>query len=595
MWETGFWNSIFGQETFGNVLEQQFQRPIEPPFVAPDLSDSVESAKKQRILDSFPSSIPLAKSCIKSTSDDTWQEIREMQLQRALKHWAVLIESWEPSVSFVQMVLGCESINAQLILLGDVFRRKAPGTLLKRANSLRILNTYLNELGLLFPCSEPLLYTFICDLRDKGFPPSRAKGVLEAIGFVRHTMDIEECQPLLAGRRCWGAASDDTVKHRNQASPLKVKELEVLHAVLNDDPDIWNRAFSGMALFVTYSRARWSDAQHSSALLFDKDANGHIAYVEAATGSHKTIQSLQHRHQFLPLVAPAVGVTTDNWAETWMTVRKELGLVVGANCPLLPVPLEDGAPGRRMVSSEEASKWLKGLILRQLPIEEDRKISSHSMKVCTLAMLAKRGVRMEDRLMLGYHSSPFQMGLTYSRDGMARPLMILENMLSEIRSGKFQPDVTRSGRLSNADASGFQHAAKSRVKIEIEDDENGWRFVEPRVEQYDDQLPQGLPEALPSCINPDLIDICTESSCSEGESDTPGDEFDDAGGKTFAIPSAPPGYVMWQHSKSKILHLMSVDHRSIFECGRKAGAFHTNENVHPRWDSGICWKCFKHV
>ena len=62
----------------------------------------------------------------------------------------------------------------------------------------------------------------------------------------------------------------------------------------------------------------------------------------------------------------------------------------------------------------------------------------------------------------------------------------------------------------------------------------------------------------------------------------------------FEPPKAPPGYELWQHTKSKILHL--VDHRfpSSFECGRKPGAFHTNRGVNPRWDTGICWRCFKH-
>ena len=44
---------------------------------------------------------------------------------------------------------------------------------------------------------------------------------------------------------------------------------------------------------------------------------------------------------------------------------------------------------------------------------------------------AKRGVDISDRLLLGYHSSPFTMGLTYSCDAMARSMQVLNNMLSE--------------------------------------------------------------------------------------------------------------------------------------------------------------------
>ena len=116
--------------------------------------------------------------------------------------------------------------------LGDVFRIKAPRTLLKRANSIRKLCVYLGELGLYFPCSEALLYTFVCDLRSHGFPASWATGVLEAVAFVKYTMGIEECGALLTGRRCWGAATSDAVRERSQARSLTVKELEVLHHVL---------------------------------------------------------------------------------------------------------------------------------------------------------------------------------------------------------------------------------------------------------------------------------------------------------------------------------------------------------------------------
>eukprot|EP00435_Cladocopium_sp_Y103_P075669 s366_g62.t1 len=98
-----------------------------------------------------------------------------------------------------------------------------------------------------------------------------------------------------------------------------------------------------------------------------------------------------------------------------------------------------------------------------------------------LSYLAKRGVDMPDRFLLGYHTSPFTMGLTYSRDGMARPLQILNNMLEEIRNGQYFPDCTRSGRLvkpGNALSSSDLQGSKqdSIVKVEISDDE-----TEPNV------------------------------------------------------------------------------------------------------------------
>ena len=62
---------------------------------------------------------------------------------------------------------------------------------------------------------------------------------------------------------------------------------------------------------------------------------------------------------------------------------------------------------------------------------ENRKVSSHSLGFEMLSHFAKRGVDVSDRLLLGYHASLFTMGLTYCRDGMARPSQVLSNMLDE--------------------------------------------------------------------------------------------------------------------------------------------------------------------
>ena len=92
---------------------------------------------------------------------------------------------------------GCESTHAQRIMLGDVFRGKAASTLTKRANSMKLLCKMLDESGLVFPCDEPALYGILCEFRQKGAPPSRGKGILEAVAFVRYTMGIVECDVLL--------------------------------------------------------------------------------------------------------------------------------------------------------------------------------------------------------------------------------------------------------------------------------------------------------------------------------------------------------------------------------------------------------------
>ncbi len=60
----------------------------------------------------------------------------------------------------------------------------------------------------------------------------------------------------------------------------------------------------------------------------------------------------------------------------------------------------------------------------------------------------------------------------------------------------------------------------------------------------------------------------------------------------FQPPCPPEGFVMWQHDKSRILHLMDQQNSRVFVCGGSAGPLHKKEGLHPRYDTPICWSCF---
>lgn len=112
--------------------------------------------------------------------------------------------------------------------------------------------------------------------------------------------------------------------------------------------------------------------------------------------------------------------------------------------PLMPAPDINLEPAVRPVSTQETKQWIAHLLGKELG---HGKLTSHSCKCTCLSHLAKRGCSVEDRLMLGYHSNKMRMALTYSRDSIARPLALLSHVLSEIRTGVFEPDNSRSGRL----------------------------------------------------------------------------------------------------------------------------------------------------
>ena len=93
--------------------------------------------------------------------------------------------------------------------------------------------------------------------------------------------------------------------------------------------------------------------------------------------------------------------------------------------------------------------------------------TAKSLKVTLLSWAAKFGMDKGVRRMLGYHAKKGDTTmLAYSRDELAGPLRDLAAMLAAVRSGKFAPDLSRSGRMgappaasSSASGSGAGGAA----------------------------------------------------------------------------------------------------------------------------------------
>ncbi len=51
--------------------------------------------------------------------------------------------------------------------------------------------------------------------------------------------------------------------------------------VLESGEEDWDRLFAGMALYCTYSRSRWADAQHAEEIIYDFSADGEGDELEA--------------------------------------------------------------------------------------------------------------------------------------------------------------------------------------------------------------------------------------------------------------------------------------------------------------------------
>ena len=271
------------------------------------------------------------------------------------------------------------------------------------------------------------------------------------------------------------------------------------------------------------------------------------------------MKSQMHRHQFLPMVAPCFGIDGTNWGLEWTRVRQQLGLHWPPDGLVMPAPDREGVATERPLETQECAAWLRKLVGVETS-SETRRVASHSLKSTMLSYAAKRGIGIPERLQLGYHTSNFQMGMVYSRDGAAASILVLEKLISEIAQGKFSPDETRSGRIAS-------------------------------VEKV---MPTGFTEVIEIKDEPDVV----EDSESESGSDSSSTSSEEPRPESVKHPPvlrptrAPEGFNLWQHKKLKTLHLMSIHNLRVFACGRTAGALHERLQEAPKFDTPLCTNCF---
>ena len=577
VWEQGVWADIFGDGIF---MKSQWNtnRLAKLPFSAmPSASRSSEDQpeKKRARLKRVRDDTQTYSDIVVHKSDVSWQEERESLMQNALKRWLVTTSYFHPrSLIKIQLDNALQELD-KLTLLADVFRGRAPATLHKRVRSVEKLCAHFG-MGR-FPPSEGMLYNFFNEQRASGASSSKLKGFLEALNFCRFVLSMDELEDVTKSRRCLGATRTDVPHQVMQAAALTVDELKKLHSTLMNG-DVWDRIFCGSILFAVYSRARWADLMHCDQVVLNRDDNETLRFIEGHTATHKTMGATVFKHQYLFLTAPAFGVTSDCWPQTWLESRHMAGVMLPPYNSVMPAPDPDGNPSKRALSSAEASQWLRKILTGDKCVGAGRKISTHSCKATCLSFCAKYGVDPMTRLQLGYHSgggSGLRMVHTYSRDAVSEPLSKLVQVLDDIRSFRFRPDNTRSGR--------FDHTVVGSGAA-----------VSQSMPQGREMTMQSQATATVDLISEKEEDDSTSSedvTSSSGQSSE--EEFPEEQKKLrlFMPPQPPSGYVFWQHTKLKTLHLAPPDYTRFFMCNRPIGKSHSREAMVIRYDTPICRQC----
>ena len=403
-------------------------------------STADRAAKRQRVLTSVPDNA-LCFKVVRKTEGLSWQERRDNLLEKALSRWIYLISKWDevcPELPICQPVMSCTSVEKQKQVLCDWLHSKAPGTLLKRVNALLLFHRSMGW-QVDVPYKEDVMYNYMSDSRAGGAKPSQLQSLREALIFVRHVLSVEQLEPIVRSRRCAGVTKGKR-KSRRKAPPLKVPELRRLHRLLGDENAQLDRMFAGACLACAYMRARWGDFQQTVRFTVDCNPEGHPVYLEFQADVFKTMNAKFWNDEPAVWVAPALGVADRPWLDLWLGVRRELG--IESIEPPLPTPLVDGTASQAGVSTAEIGGWLRLVLPRDV-----EPLSAHSIKRTVLSYANKRGLGNTDKLILGHHCHQGKMADVYGDDYAARPLRLLEALLSDIRDGSFDPDASRAGRF----------------------------------------------------------------------------------------------------------------------------------------------------
>ncbi len=237
-WENDFWSSMFDGrgDTMHGVYN--FRRPVNLlplEVVANSEPANVKVAKEPIVLRGF-------MECVRSLQIQSWQEERDALHDRAIRRWVHLLEVWDGEVKIVSCLSKCGTFKERAQILVDIFYNKAPSTLMKRCRGLARITNYFIDRGMSFPCSEDHFYSFLNVERNNNAPPSRLKGIFEALVFARHVLEF---QHLIDSRRCLGACGNDPFHIVKQASPLTVKQLCKLHSVLENGEEDWTGFLPG--------------------------------------------------------------------------------------------------------------------------------------------------------------------------------------------------------------------------------------------------------------------------------------------------------------------------------------------------------------
>jgi hypothetical protein len=367
------------------------------------------------------------------------EEGDEVRRTRALESWWSLLR-----LDVSQTVTGKQLHNAsdkdeEMLILKYTVSSKSTNTLICRQPPINIFFSWRASGDRLWMPDEQTLYDFMSSRAGGSNPKSRALATLEAFRFIYYTFQgpavLKEAieSPRLVG------FANEKIKElglRKQATTLSLESLLVCENIVYEHAlEEVKLTVLGGCLCLPLLRGRKSDCK----LILDHCLEKTVVWIQV-----KATETSGSDRLPLYLMGPRVGASGLDWLSSYLQFREELNIGLLTH-PLFPA-FVGGSWTTDCASTADVNNYLRAALL-ECGVREAPGVSTHSMKAALLEYSSKFGLSEEVRRALGYHKgSSNKMIRVYARDTLSFPVTQLECMMSEIRMGRFNPDLKGEAR-----------------------------------------------------------------------------------------------------------------------------------------------------
>lgn len=517
-----------------------------------------------------------------------WPEQQIGKRHKALQHWRILIEENLSSTSLGkqlhELAVRASSDHSMAQTVEDTFAKKSTSTLLRRSACLMKYAIWHRKVtGMSFlPLTEPRCYEFAKQLQQFG-APTGPSSFTQAINFGLYVLQMEGAGIVSASERIKGVvySAMKSKRHRKQSRNLLVDEVKSLEYQAQKSTCHFDSYACLFFLACLYTRSRFTGLCLADKLTVDLDEDDE-GFLEFGTLHSKVHRSAEQLSMWLPLVAPATGITGYKWGRAFVDARKREG--IDSFKYLLPTPGASGAWIDEPTEVGDASRWLCEL-LKQAG-HDPTGIATHSLKSTPLSWAAKFLCPHDIRALLGYHiAKEVTSMMCYSRDAQAAPLAELIKIMSAIRSGEFCPDLTRSGRITvkKARADVIPNAQTVRVEQVITGEILTGCVHDPYV------LVSPAPRPEPPS---DSSSSSSSSNQSSEETDLPEEEIQFLRKVRLPNPEEIEEQIPYIHFRSGIVHAKRTE-ATKFNCKRTLSSSYSKRKWSDTAAFLRCAQCFR--